>query len=80
MSSPLHESQLIYFRSFFLSIMQITSMHLAAEGARIRMVNYLVNKGADINIQDDKGVIIYDSKYQCSRIADLVWIRLIPSA
>ena len=40
---------------------QITPLHLAAEGARVRTVEYLVDEGADINIQDDKGVMVPSS-------------------
>ena len=36
----------------------MTPLHLAAESGRIKILNYLVDKGADINIQDDNGVII----------------------
>ena len=36
----------------------MTPLHLAAESGRIKILNYLVDKGADINIQDDHGVII----------------------
>ena len=38
----------------------MTPLHLAAESGHIKIVNYLVDKGADINIQDDNGVIIGD--------------------
>ena len=34
----------------------MTALHLAAESGRIEMVNCLFDRGADINIQDDKGV------------------------
>ena len=36
----------------------MTPLHLAAESDRIKMVHYLVEQEADINIQDDNGVII----------------------
>ena len=36
-------------------------LHLAAESGRIKLVNYLVDKGADIDIQSDNGVIICDN-------------------
>lgn len=32
-------------------------MHLAAECPDIKMVTYILDKGADVNIQDDDGVI-----------------------
>ena len=34
----------------------MTPLHLAAESGRVKIVNYLVEQGADINIQDDIGV------------------------
>ena len=43
----------------------MTPLHLAAEGARIKVLDYLVKQGADINIQDHNGVIICDRTYQC---------------
>ena len=36
----------------------MTPLHLAAESNRIRMVDYLLDQGADINIQDEDGVIL----------------------
>ena len=48
-----------------LSLHQISPMHLAAEGGRIKMVEYLAEEKADINIQDDKGVILCDFTHQC---------------
>ena len=44
---------------YFLSFHQRTPIHLAAESGCIKVVKYLVNQGADINIQDENGVIIY---------------------
>ena len=41
----------------------MTPLHLAAESGRIKVVKYLVERGADINIQDENGVIIYDRTY-----------------
>ena len=43
---------------YVLFLHQVTPLHLAAESDRIKMVNYLVEQEADINIQDDNGVII----------------------
>ena len=40
----------------FLSLHQITPLHLAAKGARIKMLKSLVDQGADINIQDNNEV------------------------
>ena len=36
----------------------MTPLHLAAETGRIKIIKYLVEQGADINIQDDNGVSI----------------------
>ena len=44
--------------SIFLFLHQMTPLHLAAESGRIKMVNYLVEQGADVNIQDNNGVLI----------------------
>ena len=33
---------------------------MAAEGACIKIVNDLLDKGADVNIKDDNGVSIFD--------------------
>ena len=41
----------------------MTPLHLAAESGRIEILNFLVDQGADINIQDDNGVIISDNTY-----------------
>ena len=38
----------------------MTPLHLAAESARIKIVEYLVDKGADVNIQDCNGVNVHD--------------------
>ena len=34
----------------------MTALHLAAEGGHIKIVTYLCDKGADLNIQDNDGV------------------------
>ena len=47
----------------FLFLHQMTPLHLAAESGRIKILGYLVDQGADINIQDDNGVIICDHTY-----------------
>ena len=39
----------------------MTPLHLAAESSRIKIVDYLVDQGADVNIQDDNGVTICGS-------------------
>ena len=43
---------------YFLSLYQMTPLHLAAERARVKVIEYLVDKEADINIQDLNGVNI----------------------
>ena len=48
----------------FLSLYQITPLHLAAESGNIKILNHLVDKGADVNIQEDNGVGIYDHVYK----------------
>ena len=37
----------------------MTPLHLAVESNRIRMMEYLLDHGADINIQDDNEVILH---------------------
>ena len=37
-------------------LFQRTPLHVAAEGARVKVVEYLVDQGADINIKDNDGV------------------------
>ena len=34
----------------------MTALHLVAEGGHIKIVTYLCDKGADLNIQDNDGV------------------------
>ena len=53
------------FNYFFLH--QMTHLHSAAKIGHIKVLGYLVEKGADINIQADNGVIIRDS---AARIPD----------
>ena len=38
----------------------MTPLHVAAERGHPRIVEYLVDKGADIDIQDKNGVNMYD--------------------
>ena len=45
----------------------MTPLHLAVEGGHIKKMDYLFDKGADINIQDDDGVIL-----DAGRLADWV--------
>ena len=42
----------------------MTPLHLAAESGHIKIVDYLYDQGADINIQADNGVIICDYTFQ----------------
>ena len=39
---------------------QITALHIAAERGHIKIVEYLADKGADIDIQDKNGVSVHD--------------------
>ena len=47
--------------SIVSSLYQMTTLHVAAERGYIKIVEYLVGKGADIDNQDEKGVIICDT-------------------
>ena len=50
------------------SVHQMTALHMAAEGARIKIMNELVGKGADVNIQNHNGVnltILLKVDYYC---------------
>ena len=38
----------------------MTPLHVAAERGYVKIVDYLADKGADINIQDKKGVIMQE--------------------
>jgi len=38
----------------------MTPLHVAAERGYVKIVDYLAGKGADIDSQDKKGVIICD--------------------
>ena len=44
----------------------MTPLHLAVESGNIKKVDYLFDQGADIDIQDDNGVIL-----NSFRLADL---------
>ena len=48
----------------------MTPLHLAAEGGRIKILGHFLGQGADINIQDDNGVIIYDIQTSAASILD----------
>ena len=48
---------LAYFGAF--SLHQMTALHFAAESNHIKMVECLLNQGADIDIQDDNEVILH---------------------
>ena len=60
--SSLCESYQI-FGLYFLSLHQMTPLHLAAESGRIKVIQILVAQRADINSQDDNGVNICDHTY-----------------
>ena len=62
--SFLHVSQLIV--DCISPPHQMTPLHLAAKGGRIKSLTFLVGKGANINTQDDNGVIM---SYQCLQIS-----------
>ena len=49
----------------------MTSLHLAAESGRIKVVDYLCDQGADINTEDDDGVIL-----NANRLVDCILISL----
>ena len=40
----------------------MTPLHLAAESDCVKAVQYLCDEGADINIEDDKGVNFNDGR------------------
>ena len=51
---------------YFLLLHQMTPLHLAAKIGRIKILDYIVKQGADINIQDDEGVnILCHHTYHC---------------
>ena len=41
----------------------MTPLHLAAESGHIKIVNYLCDKAADINVQDNDGVILNADRF-----------------
>ena len=55
--------------TFVVYLHQMTPLHLAAESGHIKIVNYLCDEGADINVQDIDGVNL-----NACRLADLVSI------
>ena len=44
----------------FISLHQMTPLHVAAEGARIKVVKILLDHEADVNMKDGKGVNLFD--------------------
>ena len=38
----------------------MTPLHIAAERGFVKIVDYLIGKGADIDIQDKNGVLMHD--------------------
>ena len=44
---------------WFPSLHQMTPLHVAAKSARFKIVEYLVDKGANISTKDSDGVSIY---------------------
>ena len=57
-SLDFYQRNLVY-STFFLH--QMTPLHSTAKIGHIKVLGYLVEQGADINIQADNGVIICDS-------------------
>ena len=53
----------------FLSLHQMTPLHLAAESNHIKIVECLLDQGADINIQDENDVILYTNVIDYSELA-----------
>ena len=50
-------SKIFHLLLSFLSLYQMTPLHLAAERARVKVIEYLVDKEADIiNSEDQNGV------------------------
>ena len=45
--------------SYFISLHQMTPLHVAVERALTEIVKFLVDRGADITIKDYNGVNIY---------------------
>ena len=41
------------------SLQQMTALHFAAESNHIKMVECLLDQGADINVQDENEVILH---------------------
>ena len=48
----------------------MTPLHLAVESNRIRMVKYLLDQGANINLQDDNQVILHTNAVDYFELAD----------
>ena len=47
----------------------MTALHFAAESNHIKMVEYLLDQGADINLQDDNEVILQTNAVDCFQLA-----------
>ena len=62
---------LTYFGTFFLH--QMTPLHLAVESNRIKMVESLLDQGADIDLQDDKEVILPTNAVDYLQLAGRCW-------
>ena len=48
----------------------MTPLHLAVASGHIKKVNYLCDEGADINIQDNDGVIL-----NAGKLFELAWFQ-----
>ena len=53
----------LLYMQYFLFLHQMTPLHLAAESGHIKIVHYLLDQEADINIQDDNGVVTRIAPY-----------------
>ena len=62
---------LTYFGTFFPH--QMTPLHLAVESNRIKMVECLLDQGADTDLQDDKDVILHTNAVDYLQLAGRYW-------
>ena len=44
---------------YLFSLRQMTPLHLAVQSNRTKMVEFLLDQGADINLQDENEVILH---------------------
>ena len=60
-----------------ISPYQMAPLHLAARSGRVKILDYLVEQGADINIQDNNGVILCHTN--AGRLTDYSAVSLFPA-